>query len=95
MRVMHDRVAAIYVHKYIVQLAVRVPRGKRVTRETDTLYFRAFCRVLQEIGRELWRRVVTHVVIEASAVYTDPVYYALAELHFTEVMVINPSHARR
>jgi hypothetical protein len=27
-------------------------------------------------------------------VYTDPVYYALAELDFTEVMVINPAHAK-
>jgi transposase len=46
------------------------------------------------MGRELRRRGVTHVVMEASGVYTDPVYYALAELDFTEVMVINPSHAK-
>ena len=26
--------------------------------------------------------------------YTEPVYYALAELDFTEVMVINPAHAK-
>jgi transposase len=40
-------------------------------------------------------RGVTHVVMEASGVYTDPVYYALRELDFTEVMVINPAHAKR
>jgi transposase len=33
-------------------------------------------------------------VMEASGVYTDPVYYALEELDFTEVMVINPAHAK-
>ena len=94
MRVMHDRVAAIDVHKDMVKVAVRVPGGKRGTRKTDVLEFRAFYGVLQEMGRELRRRGVTHVVMEASGVYTDPVYYALAELDFTEVMVISPSHAK-
>jgi transposase len=93
-KVMHDRVAAIDVHKDMVKVAVRVPGAKRGTRKTDVLEFRAFYGVLQEMGRELRRRGVTHVVMEASGVYTDPVYYALTELGFTEVMVINPSHAR-
>ena len=35
-----------------------------------------------------------HVVMEASGVYTDPAYYALRELDFEEVMVINPAHAK-
>ena len=94
MKVMHDRVAAIDVHKDMVKVAVRVPGAKRGIRKTDVLEFRAFYGVLQEMGRELRRRGVTHVVMEASGVYTDPVYYALAELDFTEVMVINPSHAK-
>ena len=58
------------------------------------LEFRTFYGVLQEMGRELRRRGVTHVVMEASGVYTEPVYYALAGLDFTEVMVINPAHAK-
>jgi transposase len=94
MKVMHDRVAAIDVHKDMVKVAVRVPGAKRGSRTTDVLEFRAFYGVLQEMGRELRRRGVTHVVMEASGVYTDPVYYALAELGFTEVMVINPAHAK-
>jgi len=32
--------------------------------------------------------------MEASGVYTEPVYYALAERDFDEVAVINPAHAR-
>jgi transposase len=91
---MHDRAAAIDVHKDMVKVAVRVPGEKRGKRKTDVLEFRAFYGVLQEMGRELRRRGVTHVVMEASGVYTDPVYYALAELDFTEVMVINPAHAK-
>ena len=58
------------------------------------LEFRTFYGVLEEMGRELRRRGVTHVVMEASGVYTEPVYYALAGLDFTEVMVINPAHAK-
>jgi transposase len=46
------------------------------------------------MARELRRRGVTHVVMEASGVYTEPVYYALCELDFTKVLVINPAHAR-
>jgi len=93
-KVMHDRVAAIDVHKDMVKVAVRVPGAKRGTRKTDVLEFRTFYGVLEEMGRELRRRGVTHVVMEASGVYTEPVYYALAGLDFTEVMVINPAHAK-
>ena len=94
MKVMHDRVAAIDVHKDMVKVAVRVPGERRGTRKTDVLEFRTFYGVLEEMGRELRRRGVTHVVMEASGVYTEPVYCALAGLDFTEVMVINPAHAK-
>jgi transposase len=93
-KVMHDRVAAIDVHKDMVKVAVRVPGERRGARKTDVLEFRTFYGVLEEMGRELRRRGVTHVVMEASGVYTEPVYYALAGLDFTEVMVINPAHAK-
>ena len=56
--------------------------------------FRTFYGVLQEVARLLRRRGVTHVVMEASGVYTEPVYHALREQDFTEVAVINPAHAR-
>jgi transposase len=64
-KVMHDRVAAIDVHKDMVKVAVRVPGAKRGARKTDVLEFRTFYGVLQEMGRELRRRGVTHVVMEA------------------------------
>ena len=94
MRVLYDRVAAIDVHKDMIKVAVRVPGKKRGTRTTDVLEYRAFYGVLQEMARELRRRGVTHVVMEASGVYTEPVYYALSELDFTEVMVVNPAHVK-
>ena len=94
MRVLYDRVAAIDVHKDMVKVAIRVPGAKRGTRKTDVLEFRTFYGVFQAMAGELRGRGVTHVVMEASGVYTDPVYYALRELDFEEVMVINPAHAK-
>jgi transposase len=93
-RVLYDRVAAIDVHKEMVKVAVRVPGKKRGTRKTDVLEYRTFYGVLQAMARELRGRGVTHVVMEASGVYTEPVYYALTELDFTEVKVINPADAK-
>jgi transposase len=50
--------------------------------------------VLQAMARDLRGRGVTHVVMEASGVYTDPVYYALCEQDFEEVAVVNPAHVK-
>jgi transposase len=94
LRVLYDRVAAIDVHKDMIKVAVRVPGKRRGTRTTDVLEYRTFYGVLQAMARELRGRGVTHVVMEASGVYTEPVYYALTELDFTEVLVVNPAHVK-
>jgi transposase len=94
MKVLYERVAGIDVHKDMIKVAIRSPGDKPWTRKTEILEFRTFYGVLQAMARELRRRGVTHVVLEASGVYTDPVYYALAEQDFTEVAVVNPAHAR-
>src|SRR5690349_25009027 len=46
------------------------------------------------MAADLRTRGVTHVVMEASGVYTEPVYYALMEQGFEQVAVINPAHAK-
>src|SRR5512142_3286693 len=94
MKVLYERVAGIDVHKEMVQVAIRSPGEKPWTRKTEILEFRTFYGVLQEMARELRRRGVTHVVMEASGVYTEPVYYALCEQDFTQVAVSNPAHAK-
>src|SRR5213592_4338661 len=94
MKVLHERVAGIDVHKDMIKVAIRSPGEKPWTRKTEILEFRTFYGVLQAMARELRRRGVTHVVTEASGIYTDPVYYALCEQDFTEVAVINPAHAK-
>jgi transposase len=92
-RVVHEYVAGIDVHKDMIKVAIRSP-GEKNTRKTEISEFRTFYGVLQEVARLLRRRGVTHVVMEASGIYTDPVYYAMCEQDFTEVAVVNPAHAR-
>ena len=94
MKVLYERVAGIDVHKEMVKVAIRSPGEKPWTRKTEILEFRTFYGVLQEMARELRRRGVTHVVMEASGVYAEPVYYALCEQDFEQVAVINPAHAK-
>jgi transposase len=94
MKVMHERVAGIDVHKKMIKVAIRSPGDKPWTRKTAILTFRTFYGVLREMARELRARGVTHVVMEASGVYTEPVYYALLEEDFTEVLVVNPAHVK-
>src|SRR5881628_613419 len=91
---MYERVAGTDVHKDMIKVAVRSPGEKPWTRTTEILEFRTFYGVLRAMARELRRRGVTHVVMEASGIYTDPVYYALCEEDFTEVAVVNPAHAK-
>jgi transposase len=93
-RVLHEHVAGIDVHKDMIKVAIRSPGDKPWTRKTEILEFRTFYGVLQEVARLLRRRGVTHVVLEASGVYTDPVYYALCEQDFEQVAVVNPAHVK-
>ena len=76
------------------KVAIRSPGDKPWTRKTEIFEFRTFYGVLQEMARELRRRGVTHVVMEASGIYTEPVYHALCEQDFTEVAVNGPAHAK-
>jgi transposase len=94
LKVMYEYVAGIDVHKDMVKVAVRSPGKKRWTRKTEVLTFRTFYGVLRAMARELRRRGVTHVAMEASGVYTEPVFYALAEEDFEEILVVNPAHVK-
>lgn len=95
MKVMHERVAGIDVHKKMVKVAVRSPGKGRWARKTDILTFGTFWDELRAMAGELRARGVTHVAMEASGVYSDPVYYALEEEGcFAEVLVVNPAHVK-
>jgi hypothetical protein len=94
MKVLYERVARIDVHKDMIKVAIRSPGEKPWTRKTQILEYRTFFGLLQQMAADLRKQGVTHVVMEASGVCTEPVYYALAGLDFTEVAVINPAHAK-
>ena len=84
MRVAPEHVAGIDVHKEMIKVSIRSPGEKRWTRKTEILEYRTFYGVLQAMARELRRRGVPHVVMEASWVYSDPVHYRLPGEQFTE-----------
>jgi transposase len=94
MKVLYERVAGIDVHKDMIKVAIRSPGEKPWTRKTEILEYRTFFGVLQQMAADLRKRGVTDVVMEASGVYTEPVYYALCERDFAQVAVINPAHAK-
>jgi transposase len=94
MRVMYERVAGIDVHKDMIKVGIRTPGHRAWTRTCEVLEYRTFYGVLQAMAADLRKRGVTHVVMEASGVYTEPVYYALMERDFEQVAVINPAHAK-
>ena len=94
MRVMFERVAGIDVHKDMIKVGIRGPGHRAWTRTSEVLEYRTFFGVLQTMAAGLRKRGVTHVVMEASGVYTEPVYYALMEQGFEQVAVINPAHAQ-
>src|SRR5712692_11845820 len=94
MKVLHERVAGIDVHKDMIKVGIRSPGDKPWTRRSEVLQYRTFYGVLQQMAADLRKRGVTHVVMEASGACTEPVYYALAERDFDEVAVINPAHAK-
>ena len=94
MRVMFERVAGIDVHKDMIKVGIRGPGHRAWTRTSEVLEYRTFYGVLLTMAADLRRRGVTHVVMEASGVYTEPVYYALAGQGFGRVAVINPAHAK-
>src|SRR5262249_2257067 len=94
MRVMYERVAGIDVHKDMIKVGIRTPGHRAWTRVSEVLEYRAFYGVLLAMAADLRRRGVTHVVMEASGVYPEPVYYALAGQGFEQVAVINPAHAK-
>jgi hypothetical protein len=77
MKVLYERVAGIDVHKEMIKVAIRSPGEKPWTRKTEILEYRTFYGVLRQMAADLRKRGVTHVVMEASGVYTEPVYYAL------------------
>ena len=94
-QVLYQRCAGIDVHKDQVTVAVARPGPGPAGRETRVRKFAAFYGVLREMAHWLPSRGVTHVAMEATGVYTMPVYHALLEPGaFERVLVCNAAHVK-
>jgi transposase len=94
-RVLYERCAAIDVHKDQVTVAVRTPGTGPGGRDTEVRKFQAFYGVLSEMARWLVSLRVSHVAMEATGIYTMPVYHALIERgRFEQVLVCNAAHVK-
>jgi len=95
MQVLYERCAAVDVGKDVIAVAVRLPGGEPDGRQTIRRTFKTFYGVLREAARWLGSLGVTHVAMEATGIYSMPVYHALAgHGHFEQVLVCNAAHVK-
>jgi hypothetical protein len=95
MHVVYERCAAIDVGRDEIAVAVRMPGDGPEGRVTVKRTFKAFYGVLGEAARWLVSLGVTHAAMEATGVYSMPVYYALVEHgDFEKVLICNAAHVK-
>ena len=95
MRVLYERCAAVDVGKDVIAVAVRLPGDGPDGRATLKRTFKTFYGVLREAARWLDSLGVTHVAMEATGIYSMPVYHALVEHgNFEQVVVCNAGHVK-
>jgi hypothetical protein len=95
MQVLYQRCAAVDVGKDVIAVAVRLPGDGPDGRQIIKRTFKTFYGVLAEAARWLSGLGVTHVAMEATGIYSMPVYHALIEHgDFTQVLVCNAGHVK-
>ena len=95
MQVLYERCAAVDIGKDVIAVAVRLPAGGPEGRATHKRTFKTFYGVLGEAARWLNSLGVTHVAMEATGIYSMPVYHALIEHgKFEQVLVCNAGHVK-
>ena len=95
MQVLYQRCAAVDVGKDVIAVAVRLPGDGPEGRRTIKRTFKTFYVVLAEAARWMGSLGVTHVAMEATGIYSMPVYHALVEHgDFEKVLVCNAGHVR-
>jgi transposase len=95
MRILYERCAAIDVGKDVIAVAVRLPGDGPDGRTTIKRTFRTFYGALREAAGWLDSLGATHLAMEATGIYSMPVYHALVEYgHFEQVLVCNAGHVK-
>ena len=79
----------------MIAVAVRLPGDGPDGRGTVKRTFKTFYGMLAEAARWLVSLGVTHVAMEATGIYSMPVYHALLEHgDFAKVLVCNAGHVK-
>jgi transposase len=95
MQILYQRCAAVDVGKDEIAVAVRLAGDGPDGRQTVKRTFKAFFGVLREAVGWLTSLGVTHVAMEATGIYSMPVYHALLEHgQFEQVLVCNAAHVK-
>src|SRR5258708_5067983 len=95
MQLLYERCAAVDVGKDVIAVAVRLPGDGPDDRQMIKRTFRTFYGVLAEAARWLDSLGVTRVAMEATGIYSMPVYHALIEHgRFEQVLVCNAGHVK-
>ena len=95
MQVLYERCAAVDVGKDVIAVANRQPGDGPAGRVTHKRTFKTFYGALREAARWLESLGVTHVAMEATGIYSMPVYHALIEHgNFVQVLVCNAAHVK-
>jgi transposase len=95
MQVLYERCAAVDIGKDVIAVAVRLPADGPDSRATHKRTFKTFYGVLREAARWLNSLGVTHVAMEATGIYSMPVYHALIEHgKCDQVLVCNAGHVK-
>ena len=95
MQVLDERCAAVDIGKDVIAVAVWLPADGPDGRATHKRTFKTFYGVLREAARWLNSLGVTRVAMEATGIYSMPVYHALIEHgKFEQVLVCNAGHVK-
>ncbi len=85
MQIVIERAAGLDIHKQTVVAAVQTPESR------STRTFGTMTRELEQLAAWLLEQGITHVAMEATGVYWQPVYNVLEE-HPFELLVVNAQH---
>lgn len=94
MQVLYPRCAAIDVAKKEIAVCVRTPGEHPGERRSQVRKYKTYYGVLKEMCAWLTECGVTHVAMESTGIYSNPVYYALAEFGNFEVIKCNAAHVK-
>ena len=86
MEVVHERCCGLDVHKRTVVACVITPEGKRTRR------FKTMTKDVLRLADWLSEEGVTHVAMESTGVYWQPIYNLLEDDF--EVWVVNAAHIK-